>query len=367
MSTTSPPGPEPVWTDGPDGYSLALDGTTLVCRNAKGRRLRSVPRKVRESAEAEQLTHVLRWLERHERECAERLRGVDERGRVGVVDLDAESAWLDADRVVPADPVLIEDLDDVREFALELGITQRLPQLTRQVHRRPDTVAPEATAVEDYSGGGFDQLNHAAARARRCWFSVRGGYAVCRVVERGRHVQARYWIGADAPDYPAWTGSLLWVDADERPIRLGDLGPVAWSEGVRMAELVHAGRKNTEEEQERCWRGCWPTTTCPPPPRSWERSTRPPANACAPSRGSRSCPRPTASPWRGRRPSADGPARWGTGRALSRPSGRPGPRTPAARRRVQARVAGRIQASAAVQATRAISPTARGTWTWSGP
>ncbi|MFE3461540.1 DUF4132 domain-containing protein [Nocardiopsis aegyptia] len=295
MSTTSPPGPAPVWTDGPDGYSLALDGTALVCRNAKGRLLRSVPKKVRESAEAERLTHVLRWLERHERECAERveswllgslpvpaeliarvwpdpswsalltdlyvvpagggeggfLRGVDGRGRVGVVDLDAESTWLDADRVVPAHPVLIEDLDDVREFALELGITQRLPQLTRQIHRRPDTADPAATSVEDYSGGEFDQLNHAVGRARRYGYSVRGGYAVCRVVEQGRQVQARYWIGADAPDYPAWTGPLLWVDADERPLRLGDVGPVAWSEGVRMAELVHAGRKNTEEEQER--------------------------------------------------------------------------------------------------------------------
>ena len=293
MATTSPPtASDLVWTDGPDGYALALDGTTLLCRNAKGRTLKSVPKKVRESSEAEHLRGVLLWLERHERECLERveswllgslpvpasviarvwadptwcelltdlyvvpadggdggfLRGVDERGRIGVIDLDAESDWLEADRVVPVHPVLIEDLDDVREFALELGITQRLPQLTRGIHRKPAAVAAGATAVEDYSGGEFEQLRHATGRAQRHGFTVRGGYAVCRVVEAGRSVQARYWIGSDAPDYGTETGRLLWVDDDERPLALRDVGPIAWSEGIRMAELIHAGRKNTEEE-----------------------------------------------------------------------------------------------------------------------
>ncbi|MFJ9557582.1 DUF4132 domain-containing protein [Nocardiopsis sp. NPDC101807] len=293
MATTSPPpAADLVWTDGPDGYALALDGSSLVCRNAKGRRLKTVPKKVRESAEAEHLRGLLLRLERHERECVERveswllgslpvpasviarvwadpawrelltdlfvvpagggdggfLRGVDDRGRIGVLDLDAESVWLDADRVVPAHPVLLEDLDDVREFALELGITQRLPQLTRAIHRKPDAVEAGATAVEDYSGGEFDQLRHATGRAQRYGFTVRGGYAVCRVTERGRQVQARYWIGSEAPDYETETGRLLWVDDAERPLRLGDVGPIAWSEGIRMAELIHAGRRNTEEE-----------------------------------------------------------------------------------------------------------------------
>ncbi|TDQ47593.1 DUF4132 domain-containing protein [Actinorugispora endophytica] len=295
MSTTSPPQSELIWVDGPDGYALALDGTTMVCRNAKGRRLKTVPKKVRESAEAEQLTSVRLWLERHERECAERveswllgslpvpapmiarvwpdpawrdlladlfvapadggeggfLRGVDDQGRIGVVDLDAESAWLDADRVALVHPVLIDDLDEVREFALELGITQRLPQLTREIHRKPAEVAAGSTAVTDYSGGEFEQLRQATGRAQRYGFSVRGGYAVCRVGEAGRSLQARYWIGSEMPDYETETGTLIWVDADERPLRLADVGPVAWSEGVRMAELIYAGRKNTQEETQR--------------------------------------------------------------------------------------------------------------------
>jgi len=176
------------------------------------------------------------------------LRGVDDDGRIGVVDLDAESVWLDADRVVAPHPVLVEDLDDVREFALELGITQQLPQLTRAVHRKPAAVEADATAVRDYSGGEFEQLRHATGRAQRLGFTVRGGYAVCRVLEAGQPVQPRFWIGSDAPDYATETGQLLWVDADERPLKLGDVGPIAWSEGIRMAELIHAGRKNTEEE-----------------------------------------------------------------------------------------------------------------------
>ncbi|WP_017574086.1 DUF4132 domain-containing protein, partial [Nocardiopsis halotolerans] len=140
MPTTSPPPAGPVWTEGPDGYGLAIEDGALVCRNAGGRRLKAVPKKVRESAEGRHLSSVLVWLARHERECAERveswllgslpvptpmitrvwadsawrdlladlfvvpsgdgeggfLRGVDERGRVGVLDLDAESTWLDA-------------------------------------------------------------------------------------------------------------------------------------------------------------------------------------------------------------------------------------------------------------------------------
>ena len=157
-SSAGPPSVEPIWTEGPDGYSLAIEDAALVCRNPKGRRLKSVPRKVRESDEARRLNDVLLWLARHERECVERveswllgslpvpasvlgslwpdpawrevltdlfvvpeeggeggfLRGVDGRGRVGVVDLDAESAWLDTARIVLPHPVLLEDLDDVQ-------------------------------------------------------------------------------------------------------------------------------------------------------------------------------------------------------------------------------------------------------------
>ncbi|WP_106583659.1 DUF4132 domain-containing protein [Murinocardiopsis flavida] len=290
MPTTPPATPaaaEPLWVDGPDGYSLGIDGTTLACRNAKGKRLKSVPKKVRDSAEAEQLVALTQWLQRHERECRERietwmlgslpvpaallaevwpdpswrgllenlyvvpeaggdggfLRGVGEDGRIGVVDLDAETAWITAERVVIAHPVHIEDLDDVRAFAVELDIRQGVAQLTREVYRRAAEPAAHARSVADYDGAEFHRLSEATGRAERGGFAVRGGYAVCRAVDAGRTVQARYWIGSDAPDMPAYTGDLIWVGADERPLPLADIGPIAWSEGIRMAETIYAGRK----------------------------------------------------------------------------------------------------------------------------
>lgn len=283
---------EPPWVDGPDGYSLGLDGTTLTCRNPKGRRLKSVPKQVRESEEAERLLSLAQWLQRHERDSREQveswmlgalpvpaaliaevwpdsawrgplenlyvepdsggdggfLRGVGGDGRIGVVDLDAETTWLDAERVVITHPVLIADLEDVREFAQELGIEQSVVQLTREVYARPVGLASDARRLTDYAHGVFEQLRHAIARAHAGGYTVRGGYAVCRAVDAGRPVQARYWIGADDPAWEAFTEDLIWVGADERAIPLAEVGPIAWSEGVRMAEAIYAGRKIDNEE-----------------------------------------------------------------------------------------------------------------------
>lgn len=291
-----PPSPqttaEPSWVDGPDGYTLGLVGTVLACRNPKGRRLKSVPKRIRESAQAQRLLHLAERLARHERECRDRveywmlgalavpaaliaeiwpdpawrgplenlyvapagggdggfLRGVGDDGRIGVVDLDAETAWWDAERVVITHPALIGDLADVREFAQELGVVQGVVQLTREVHTKPGDLDTDATRHTAYAEGEFEQLRHAVARAQGAGFTVRGGYAVCRAVDDGRPVQARYWIGADDPSWESYTGALVWVGADDRVIPLAQVGPVAWSEGVRMAEAIYAGRKTDTEE-----------------------------------------------------------------------------------------------------------------------
>ena len=58
-------------------------------------------------------------------------------------------------------------------------------------------------------------------------------------------MEARYWIGSDAPESEAVTGDLMWVDAGEaqQAVRqLRDVGPVAYSEGMRMAAAIYAGR-----------------------------------------------------------------------------------------------------------------------------
>lgn len=63
-------------------------------------------------------------------------------------------------------------------------------------------------------------------------------------------VEASFWIGADDPESPAYTGELVWIVNGES-LPLAEVGPVAWSEGVRMARHIHAGRKvETEEDQQ---------------------------------------------------------------------------------------------------------------------
>ena len=41
---------------------------------------------------------------------------------------------------------------------------------------------------------------------------------------------------------PAETAQLSWVDGRERTIKLADVGPVAFSEGMRMASSIYAAR-----------------------------------------------------------------------------------------------------------------------------
>ena len=91
-------------------------------------------------------------------------------------------------------------------------------------------------------------LMHAIGKARALGYRVRGGFAVCAVWEAGVVTEARYWIGADDPMAEAYTGGLSWVDAREQSIPLGTVGPVAWSEGMRMASAIYAARVVEKEE-----------------------------------------------------------------------------------------------------------------------
>jgi hypothetical protein len=278
----------PVWIPAVDGYELTLDGDKLVCRNAKGKVLRSVPKPARESDAAEHLRALRDWLARHEAACratveawmlgsmpvpsaviatvwpdpawraqldnlvvatgdgtdrvAGFLRGVDEAGRAGVVNLDGETEWLAAESLVIPHPVLLDDLDELREFALELGIEQQARQLLREVHHKPDDPDDAREQASAFANGRFKELRHALARASNLGFRVRGGYATCRAFDGGVPVEARYWLGADAPEWESMTGELIWVDIDEKGLDLASVGPVAWSEGIRMAALVFAGR-----------------------------------------------------------------------------------------------------------------------------
>ncbi|OIJ68596.1 DUF4132 domain-containing protein [Streptomyces mangrovisoli] len=280
------------WVSAGD-YEVALDDGKVVCRNATGRRLKSVPAKLADDPAVRGLRQLAEWLERHERQCltdVERwmvrslpvplavlarvwpdpawqsalrdlvvtgedgevagfLRDADPERGLGLVDLDGDTVRISPALVRLPHPVLLDDLEELREFAVELGVEQRAQQLFREVWHRPAGTDAEATEVEEYAGGAFKELRFLHGRTTQLGYRVRGGHAVCPVLEDGRAVEARVWIG-DYDSYDsAETGSLVWTDTAGRTLKLGRIGPVAWSEGMRMAAALYAGRDIEDEEQ----------------------------------------------------------------------------------------------------------------------
>jgi hypothetical protein len=275
-------------------YEVALDdGGSVVCRNKAGRQLKSVPSKIADEPAVVGLRQLTEWLERHERQCVtdvERwmvrsltvpsaalarvwpdpswraalrdlvvtgedgavagfLRDADPERGIGLVDLDGDTVRIGPEQIRIPHPVLLDDLDELREFAGELGVEQRVQQLYREVWRRGAGCDLQATTVEDYAGGSFKQLRFLIGRATSLGYRVRGGQAVYPVLEDGRTVEARIWLG----DYDGYdgteTGPVSWSTPDGQALRLGQVGPVAWSEGMRMAAALYAGRDIEDEEQ----------------------------------------------------------------------------------------------------------------------
>ncbi|MEU9404301.1 DUF4132 domain-containing protein [Streptomyces sp. NPDC048281] len=274
-------------------YEVALDDGKVVCRNAAGRKLKSVPAKLAEDPAVLGLRQLAEWLERHERQCladVERwmtrslpvplavlaqvwpdpawqaalrdlvvtgadgrvagfLRDADAGRGLGLVDLDGDTVRIAPELVRLPHPVLLEDLAELREFAVELGVEQKAQQLFREVWHRPAAPDAEGTQVEEYAGGVFKELRFLHGRATQLGYRVRGGYAVCSVLEEGRGIEARVWIGDYDSYFETETGPLAWTDPAGRTLRLGQVGPVAWSEGMRMAAALYAGRDIEDEER----------------------------------------------------------------------------------------------------------------------
>jgi hypothetical protein len=279
------------WLATAGGYEVTLRSEQVVCRNAKGKELKAVPAAIKDDAAVFTLRELTEWLTRHKAQVradvdrwmvrslpvpAALLARVwpdevwraaltdlvvavpgedgtwdpDEAGflreaageGIGIVNLDGETVRLAASRVVIPHPVHLADLDDLREFAADLGVKQSVDQLFRQTWVRPAGLSPQATAVGEFSGGKYAQLRHLMARAGSLGYPVRGGWAVCRVFEAGHTVEARGWVGADDPSYETETGDLVFAGSSGSVIPLTEVGPVAWSEGMRMAAALYAGR-----------------------------------------------------------------------------------------------------------------------------
>jgi hypothetical protein len=298
-SKGSPPSDEISWLDADKQYALGIEEGKLVCRNPAGKRLASVPKELKESELGEQLTALCEWLADHRTECLRRvetwmlrslpvpcdvvravwpdpdwseilrnlvvtptdesgkanaaqtglLRDVDPKKGIGVVDRDGETQWIAAAQILIPHPILIDGLNDLREIASDMGFSQSLEQIFRTIFSVPPD-QQDASRITDYSNGKFEQLNFAGSLCRRLGYPVRGGYACCKVWENARPIEARYWIGDESPESETYTGELIFVDSDQKPIKLANVGHVAYSEGGRMASQIYAKRKVEKQEGE---------------------------------------------------------------------------------------------------------------------
>ncbi len=277
------------------GYSLGLRDEKLVCKNAKGQVLGSVPKELRESDAGEQLLAVIDFLKAHEREVAQAvegwmlrslptptavllavwqdetyrralenmvvvpkaegtssagfLRAVDPKKGIGLVDADGETVWTKADTFVVPHPILLENLEELRSLAAELGITQLQKQLFREVFLKPKELAADQTDIGSFRGGKFEMLTHARGAAKSLGYRTSGGFAACRVLENGKTTEARFALGGDDAMDESITEELSWVDGAGDAVLVKDVPPIAFSEGMRMASAIY-GKRLVEKKEE---------------------------------------------------------------------------------------------------------------------
>lgn len=284
---------EPGWIDGGKGYELAIRDGAIVARK-DGVQLASVPRPLKESETVERLTAAVDFLAEHDRNCIATVetwmlrslatprrvieavfpdeswrraiadawivpldaaghadpaagglfKAVDRKRGVGVVDRDGETVWIDTDQIMVPHPILLDAVDDLRALAVELGVSQGISQLFRETFARP-AVAPagDPAAIDRFAGGAFATLAAAIGTTKQLGYRVIGGSASTRVLERGRFVEARYYLGDGDPLEATETGELTWVDDKHKPLAVLDVPVIAFSEGMRMASAIYAQRK----------------------------------------------------------------------------------------------------------------------------
>ena len=285
------------WLKADKDYALGIEAGKLVSRNPAGKKLASVPKDLKECELAVQLTALCEWLTDHRTECLRRvemwmlrslpvpcdvvravwpdpdwsdmlrnlvvtpadaqgktnatqtglLRDVDPKKGIGVVDHDGETQWIAAAQILICHPILIDGLDDLREIATDMGFSQAIEQIFRPIFAA-SAEQKEISRITEFGNGKFDQLNFANALCRRLGYPVRGGYACTKIWENAKPVEARFWIGDDHPEMETYTGELIFVDSDQKPLKIAEIGRVTFSEGVRMASRIYAKRKVEKQE-----------------------------------------------------------------------------------------------------------------------
>ncbi|MFC8850772.1 MULTISPECIES: DUF4132 domain-containing protein [unclassified Micromonospora] len=279
------------WLAVGDSYEISLVDGKVAARSAgpraTGRPLKTLPKALRDTPEVDRLRQLAQWLDRHAAECLARvdawvvsslpvptallarvwpdpawrdalrdlvvlgddpavpgfLRDVTDGGDLRMVDLDGETVRLSPTSARLPHPAHLPALPDLREFADELDITQRVEQLHRGTWARPATLTDRDTTVTDFRGTRVP--NRLAVRAATFGFRVSGSQVRCRVWEDGRTVEAALGFDEDYWDSEATLGVLSWAVVDGPTLRLAEVGPVAWSEGMRMATALSGAATST--------------------------------------------------------------------------------------------------------------------------
>ncbi len=293
------PAKTPGWIDAGKGLELGIRDGSLVARK-DGKELGSVPKAAKETPVGDRLGSAIDFLEDHERTCRHTVetwmlrslpvprgvlqavipdplwaaalkdawvvavgtdgkvdrevggffRGVDATKGIGVVDRDGETTWLATESVLVPHPILLDELDDLRGMAVEINVSQGTSQLFRETFVKPTVAPTDPMSIDQYSGGEFAMLQAVVGLAKRLGYRVSGGAAVCRILENGRFVDARYDLGEGDGMDSTTTGELAWVDDKQRPVAVLDVPPVAFSEGMRMAATIYAKRKVEKEDTD---------------------------------------------------------------------------------------------------------------------
>jgi hypothetical protein len=297
--TAKAPAKTPGWIDAGKGFELGIREGKLVARK-EGKQLGSVPKPLKEGPLGERLISALDFLEDHERTCQHTVetwmlrslpvprgvlqaviaddawaavlkdlwivavgpdgkvdrevggffKGVDPDKGVGVVDRDGETTWLATESVLVPHPIMLDELDDLRGMAVEIGVSQGTSQLFRETFPRPTTPPADPMSIDQFANAEFSMLQVVTGLAKRLGYRVSGGASVCRVLEHGRFVEGRYDLGEGDGFEETTTGELAWVDDKQRPIAVVDVPPIAFSESMRMAAQIYAKRKVDKEDSD---------------------------------------------------------------------------------------------------------------------
>ncbi|GAA3955998.1 DUF4132 domain-containing protein [Streptomyces marokkonensis] len=284
------------WLAAGGTYEVALVDGRVVARPAsgaspagqEGKRERALPTEIRDRPEVVELQRFAEWLDRHAAECAAQvgnwmvsslpvpatllarvwpdeawqaalrdivivgdgpddvgfLRDADDSGGLRVVNLDGETVRLAARTVTMPHPVLLPDVEELRTFAAELGVVQGVEQIHRATWRKPEGIGAGVHEVTEFAGAEYRSWFHLSSRATSLGYRISGSSVVDRIRDAGRVVTATVGMSDPYAEEQAWTGGLTWSDEEGqgRGLPLTEVGPVAWSEGMRMAAALHAGR-----------------------------------------------------------------------------------------------------------------------------